>query len=287
MILVTGATGFIGRSLMTRLEREGIEAKGYNGRINDPLKLRQELDGVDIVIHLAGSEARGRKRLLNHVDVEGTERLVDECRRANIKQIIFVSRIGADATALHSLLKAKGQVENILKNSGLPYTILRSTTLFGRDDRFFEIIVGLALWSWPFVWLPGGGKMPVQPLWVEDLVRCLVITVDNADFMEKTIHVGGEDRLHYRLLVQQLLQMAGYRRLSLNVPLVLIRPLSRTFFRWWYWPAVSDYFVNRFFVPDLTDLDSVLRHFNFRPTRINNAIAYLNRPSLRRRIFRK
>ncbi len=287
MIFVTGATGFIGRSLMARLEREGKEAKEYNGRINDPLTLRQELDGVDTVIHLAGSEARGRKRLLNHVDVEGTERLVDECRRANIKQVVFVSRIGADATSLHSLIRAKGQTERIIKNSGLPYTILRSTTLFGHGDRFFEIIVGLAIWSWPFVWLPGGGKVSVQPLWVEDLVHCLVLTLDNPDFIKKTIHIGGEDRLHYRLLMQQLLQTTGYRRFPLQLPLVLLRPLSKLFFRWWYWPAVSDYFVNRFFVPDLADLDSVMRHFNFRPTRINDAIAYLNRPGLRRRIFRK
>lgn len=287
MILVTGATGFIGRSLMAHLEREGKEARGYNGRINDPLTLRQELDGVDTVIHLAGSEARGRKRLLNHVDVEGTERLVEECRRANIKQIVFVSRIGADVTSLHSLIRAKGQAERIIKNSGIAYTILRSTTLFGRRDRFFEMIVGLAIWSWPFVWLPGGGKMAVQPLWVEDLVRCLVITLGNPDFINKTVRIGGEDRLHYRLLVQQLLQTTGYRRIPLRLPLVLLRPLSRLFFRWWYWPAVSHYFVNRFFVPDLADLDSVLRHFNFRPTRINDAIAYLNRPGLRRRIFRK
>ena len=287
MILITGATGFIGRSLMARLAREGIEARGYNGRINDPLTLRQELDGVDTVIHLAGSEARGRKRLLNHVDVEGMERLIEECHRAEIKQIVFVSRIGADATSLHSLLKAKGQAERILKNSSIPFTILRSTTLFGHDDRFFEMIVGLAIWSWPFVWMPGRGTMSMQPLWVEDLVRCLVITLNNPNFMNKTVQVGGEDRLHYRLLVQQLLKATEYRRFLLSVPLVLLRPLSRLFFRWWYWPAVSNYFVNRFFIPDLADLDSVLRHFNFRPTRIKDAIAYLNRPGLRRRIFRK
>ena len=70
MILVTGATGFIGRSLMPRLEQAGFSARAYQGRMNDPIRLRAELDGITTVIHLAGSEARGRDRLLHHVDVE-------------------------------------------------------------------------------------------------------------------------------------------------------------------------------------------------------------------------
>ncbi|MBK7893619.1 MAG: NAD(P)H-binding protein [Candidatus Promineifilaceae bacterium] len=287
MILVTGATGFIGRSLMACLEREGIAARAYQGRINDPLTLRQELAGITTVIHLAGSEARGRNRLLNHVDVDGSERLVEEARRTNVQRIIFASRLGADPASMHPLLRAKGQVERIIQRSGIEYTILRSSTLYGRTDRFFEIIVGLAIWTWPFVWLPGGGKMGMQPLWVEDFVRCLVQSLSRPNLINKTIPVAGSEQLAYATLVQQLLSVAGYRRIPLPLPMLLFRPLTPMLFNWWYWPAVSRYFMDRFFVPEVTDHDTTYRHFGFRPARIRDTISYLRRSGLALRIFRR
>ena len=271
---------------MAALAREDREAKAYNGRVNDPLTLRQELEGVDTVIHLAGSEARGRDRLLNHVDIDGTERLLEECRRANVQHLIFPSRIGAEALSIHPLLKAKGECERIIRRSSTPHTILRTATLFGHGDRSLEIILGLAIWSFPFVWLPGGGRMIVQPLWVEDYVRCIIEILDNQRLKNKTITIAGEERIKYRDLVLQLLHLTGYRRIPIPIPLVLLRPFSRTLFRWWYWPAVSTYFVDRFFVPDVAPSDSVLRNFGFRPTRFMQTVTYLNRAGLRWRLFR-
>ena len=286
MILVTGATGFIGRSLMACLEREGIEARAYQGRMNDPITLREELTGITTVIHLAGSEARGRDRLLHHVDVDGSERLVEEARRADVQRIIFASRLGADPASMHSLLQAKGQAERIIQHSGIPYTILRTATLYGRNDRFFELIVGLSIWSWPFVWLPGGGSMRMQPLWVEDFVRCLVHSLSRPDLINKTISVAGSEQLPYATLVRLLLNVAGYRRIPLPVPMLLLRPLNSLLFYWWYWPPVSRYFMDRFFVPEIADHDAVYRQFGFRPARIRDTISYLRRSGLALRLFR-
>ncbi|RMG95276.1 MAG: NAD-dependent epimerase/dehydratase family protein [Chloroflexi bacterium] len=287
MILVTGATGFIGRSLMNRLQIAGYTARPFTGRITDTAAIREQLADIHTVIHLAGAEARGRHRLLQRVDVEGTRRLLDECRRAGVQHIIIPSRLGADPNASQMLLRVKGQVERLVRQSGIPYTILRTTTLYGRNDRFTEIILSLALWSWPFVWLPGGGKVPFQPLWVEDYTRCLVATLKRPDLQNKTISLGGEERLKYREIVVQILQAADIRRILLPLPMVLLRPLSTLLFRWWYWPPVTPYFVERFFVPDLAELDSVLHHFYFRPVRLPHNLAYLRRPGLRRRLFRR
>lgn len=287
MILVTGATGFIGRSLMACFAREGIVARAYQGRMNDPSKLREELAGVTTIIHLAGSEARGRNRLLHHVDVDGSERLLEEARRADVQRIIFASRLGADPANMHPLLQAKGQVERMIQQSGISYTILRSATLYGRSDRFFELIVGLSIWTWPFVWLPGGGNMAMQPLWVEDFVRCLLLSLNRPDLINKTIAIAGSERLPYRTLVQMLLDVSGYQRLPLPVPMLLLRPFSNALFRWWYWPAVSRYFMDRFFVPEVADHDAILRHFGFQPARVRDTISYLRRPGLALRLFRR
>ncbi len=286
MILVTGATGFIGRSLMAQLERAGKEAKAYDGRIKNNLALREQLEGVDTVIHLAGAESRGRTRLLQQVDIEGTKRLIEESRRAHVTRLLVPSRVGADHHSLHTLLQAKGEVEQLVRQSGIPYTILRSTSLFGHGDLFTELIVSLAIWTWPFVWLPGGGSVLMQPLWVEDYARCLINSLDRDDLINKTVSLAGEEQIRYREMVRQLLTTANRSRIPLPIPMLILHPVSRALFRWWWRPPITHYFVDRFFVPEVAEYDSVLRIFGFRPARLSENIAYLRRPGLRWRIFR-
>lgn len=286
MILITGATGFIGRSLINALARAGKPARPYSGRINDPLALRSELAEVTTVIHLAGAEARGRARHLQHVDVEGTERLVEESLRLDVRRLIVISRLGADHNASYPLLQAKGEVERVVRRSGIPYTIIRSATLYGRDDHFLNTIASLAVWSWPFVWLPGGGQVAMQPLWVEDLARCLTLTLDRPDQINTTVTVAGPELLRYRDIVGQIMRVAGLRCLPLNLPLVAIRPLASLSFGWSSRPAVNRFFLDRFTIPDIAAADSVLRHFGFRPGRMSEHVTYLRRPR-RRRLFRR
>lgn len=287
MILITGASGFVGRALTRQLTQMQQEWLAYNGRLNDPHQLRQALKGIHTVIHLASSEGRGRDRQLQRVDRIGTQRMLDECRRAQVGHFIYVSRIGADPNSLHTLLRVKGENEQAIRRSRLPYTIIRSASLFGHGDRFTEILTSLALWSWPLVWLPGGGEMAMQPLWVEDLARCVAQTPVRPDLMGQTISLAGEERIAYRDMVYMLLHAAGVARLPLKMPLVLLRPFTSLLFGWWYWPPVTRYFVDRFFVPEITELDTVLRQFGFRPARMINTLNHITRPGLRWRIFRR
>lgn len=286
-ILVTGATGFIGRSLMAQLQRAGIDAQPFQGRINNYLALREQLEGKTAVIHLAGSEMRGRNRLLNHVDVDGTARLLEECRRADIQHLIVISRIGAEPRSVHSLLAAKGKIEKMVHQSGIPATIIRSASVYGFGDRYFETILGISYWSFPFAWMPGGGEETWQPLWVEDLVRCLIAALDRPDLIGKTVTIAGEEHIQYQELVRRILATAGVRRYPIRLPMTLLRPLSRLLFWWWFWPPATSYFVDRFFVPEAIEFDTVLRTFGFRPAQLSQTMNFLRRPGLRWRIFRR
>ncbi len=287
MILVTGATGFIGRPLGRALDHAGIAWRPYTGRINSPTSLRAELAGADTVVHLAGAEVYGNKRMLQHVDVEGTQRLIEEARRAGVGRLIIPSRINADPHSMHRLLRAKGEVERLAQRSGISYTILRTATLYGRDDRFSEIIFSLALWSWPAAWVPGGGKTALQPLWVEDYVHCLMGTLDRPDLVNRVITVAGAERLRYREVVQAILRATGKRRWLFPLPMNLTRPLARLTLGWWRRPPVSHFFVDRLFAPEVTDLDAVRRHFGFQPARFEETMTYLNRRGMRWRLFRR
>jgi uncharacterized protein YbjT (DUF2867 family) len=285
-ILVTGATGFIGRSLMRQLEEAGYAARAYSGRINDPLQLRQELANVEVVFHLVSAEARGRRRNLQHVDVEGTERLIEESRRAGIQRFIVMSRLRADPNSLYPLLRAKGEVERLVRRSGLPSTIVRSAMVFGLYDRFLNVIAGLAAWSWPYLVLPGGGSTPFQPLWVEDLGRCLVALLERDDLVGEIVEIAGEERIRYRELSQLVLRTAGMRRIPLPLDLRVLRPVNRVLLSWWLYPPVTPFLMDRFSIPDVAPVDSVLRTFGFRPRRVVDHISYLRRPGLWRYLFR-
>lgn len=288
MILVTGATGFIGRSFIARLAREGVDARPYDGRLITHLKLREQLQGIHTVVHLAGAEARGSNRLLQHVDVEGTAQLIDESRRAGVQHLVVPSHLGANSAAMHPLLRAKGEMEQLIRRSGLPYTILQTAPLYGREDRFTEMFLALAIWSWPFVWLPGGGHMPVQPLWVEDFTRCLHLIVQYPGrYVNQTIAIAGEERMAYREMMQRMLAVNGRKRLAAPLPLVLLRPVSRLLLQWWYWPPITPYTLDRFFVPAVAEPGAVLRHFGFRPALFSGQIVYLHRPGLAWRLFRR
>jgi NADH dehydrogenase len=287
MLLVTGAAGFVGRSLMRVLAQNDQSVRAYDGRINDPAALRQALAGVEAVIHLAGAEARDRVRLLHHVDVEGTERLVEEMRRADVGRLVLLSRLNAEPASMHALLRAKGQAERVVRQSGVPFVILRAATLFGRDDRFLNVVTSLGYWTWPAVWLPGGGRVAMQPLWVEDLARCLADAAIRDDLLGQTIEVGGEERLHYRDIVRQSLRTAGISRHELGISPKLVRPISAIFFGWWRRPPVTRFFLDRFSAPEVAPVDSIYEHFGFRPGRMAQHTSYLRGRGMRWRLFKR
>lgn len=286
MILITGATGFVGRSLVRALERQGPPVRTYDGHINDLRQLAEAVQGVDVIYHLASAESRGRARLLPRIDVQGTERLTRAARRAGVQQLIVMSRLNADPNAVYPLLRAKGQVERVVRDSGVPFTIVRSSTLFGIEDRFLNVIAALSAWTWPFVWLPAGGEVALQPLWVEDLAACLVRLLERPDLCDEIVAVAGEERLRYKELVQIVNEAAGLSRVPLKLDLRLVRMVRAVTMGWWPHPPVTPFFLHRFSVPDVAPVDSVLRTFDFRPERLIDHISYLRRPGLRRRLFR-
>jgi NADH dehydrogenase len=287
MILVTGPTGFIGRVLGRSLDHAGHDWKPFSGRLNEPELLRDELEGVETVIHLAGAEARGSNRLLRQVDIAGTRTLIDLARQADVRRLIVPSRLNADPHATHSLLRVKGEVERMVRESRIPYTIMRTSTLFGRNDRFSEIIASLAIWSWPLAWVPGGSHSPMQPLWVEDYVHCLIQTLDRFDMKDKLVLVAGDELFSYREVVKTILHIMARQRILFPVPIKLMVGFARVLLSWWYWPPVSRYYVDRLFAPEVAELDLVQRQFGFRPARFAETITYLNRPGMRWRLFRR
>ena len=303
MILVTGATGFVGRALMRALEHHDIEAKPFDGRITNLTHIRENLTDVDTIVHLATAEFKGRRRApryrdskfhrrdrnLYHVDVEGTRRLVQEAEKAGVNHIIYVSRLGAEKASAFPVLRAKGLAEQILQKSDVPSTIFRASTLFGRGDHYLTPIASLAIWNWPFVWLPAGGTVLLQPLWVEDLIRCIITVSDPLDlqgYRGKIYTAAGEERFHYHDLVRFVMSTAQLNRIPLPIRNRLVRFITAALFGWRRNPPINLYFLDHLRTPETASLNIIHQTFGFHPARLNQQTSYLKEPRLGRLFWR-
>lgn len=288
MILITGATGFVGRSVLRRLkydydltvrvllrpgsrvERLPVEVPIHvmMGNVSDEESLLAAMDGVHTVIHLVGTDGRGRHADLDGVDVAGARTLAAVARVARVGRIILVSRFGADKASAYPALRAKGQVESLVQNSGVSYTIFRTGVLFGEHDSFSEHIA-MMLRPFPVYFVPGDGETMLQPLWVEDLARCVVMSLEDLDMVDRVLDLGGPELVTYKRVVQRVMRASGSPRPISGVPLLWHKAAAWLLDGFWArWPF-TNFWVDMLGANRTSQLGNVERHFGFRPTRLD------------------
>jgi NADH dehydrogenase len=305
MILVTGGTGFIGRVLIRQLVNlgypvrtlirpspnsprlpKGVAVDVAVSSLNDERGLRAAMVGVDTIYHLASGESRGPRANLNETDIQGTLAVVNAAKDAGVKRFFFVSHLGADRGSAYEVLKIKGIAEDHIRRSGLDYTILRSAIVYGPRDHFTTGLARLLSALPLFFLMPGDGRVHIQPLWVEDLVTCLVWALDDADTINRIIAVGGPEYLSFRQVVEMVMQETGMRRLPISLPAPYLRYM--TVFLDTLYPRLpmTVYWLNYLAVNRTTALDTMPRTFNLMPSRISQRLGYLRKKNWRKALWK-
>jgi NADH dehydrogenase len=231
--------------------------------------------GVKSVVHLAGAERGGLEAGLRAVDVEGTRVLVEAARQAGVSRIVFVSHLGAEPSSAYPALRAKAFAEDAIRKSGLPYTIIRSSLVYGEGDRFTTSLAMLLGISPGIFLIPGDGKTAIQPVWVDDLATCVAWSLEEESMVGKTYDVGGPEFLTLRQVVEMVMQAAGSRRWLLNTSPLYLRGITWALQRILPNPPLTTFWFDYLASSRTASLDSMPTIFGLKPSMMIDQLRYL------------
>jgi len=234
MLLVTGATGFIGSALLPRLTEAGLPVRcmvrdprrlGAErvrvqialGELTDHRALRNAVRGVRTVIHLGAAAHDQPRATIEELGSIATWRLVEAAERAGVERMLFFTALGAGLDAPTRLLRDKALAADAVASASFPTTTFAMSLVAGSDDALQPAIAALA--RLPLFPLPGNGRGTFQPAWVEDVVAAIEAGLGREPGAgHETIELAGPDRLGGRQLARLGLRAAGARRLIVPAP---------------------------------------------------------------------
>jgi len=295
MILITGATGFVGRAVVHRLAAEsrevrcllrpsrqeqqlatGIPFSTVSANMSDLPALRTTMQDVTAVIHLTGEEDLDREGTMR-THVEDTTNLVTAAQEAGARRFIYLSRLGADRASAYSLFRARGEAEAVVRASGLDATILQASVIYGPEDIPTNMLVMLTKVI-PFILpVPDTGLSRFQPLWIEDLTKCIMATLDRDDLIGQTIPLGGPEHFTFEQMVTEVLAAAETRRRLVHVRMPLMQGVVALFETLLPRNPVAFWWLDLLTVGSATDLVTIPRHFGFEPARFAECLSYVRR----------
>jgi len=291
MVLITNATGFVGRALVHRLvangrkvccllqpsQREqrlptGISFSNVLASMRDLPALRSAMQDVTAVVHLGWRIDGSRERR-----IEDVANLVEATRETGVRRFVYLSRLGADRTSAYPVFRLSGEVEAVVRESGLDTTILRTTIPYGPEEDMFINVLAMLAKAIPVVFpIPALGRSRFQPLWVMDLARCIADTLERDDLIEQTVSIGGPEHFTFEQLVMQILAAIGVRRRLVRVRMTWIQSaillgdvlLPR--------PPTPPWWLDLLAVGSAADLTTVQRHFDFEPRCFAEGLDYMS-----------
>jgi uncharacterized protein YbjT (DUF2867 family) len=283
VILVTGASGFVGSHVVRRLQTSGAKvramvrdrakapaAQGIEVVVADltkPESLAAAVQRTEAIVHAAAITAdqkepyRGAYDQINRI---GTANLVAAARAAGVSRLVAMSGLGTKPAVAGTYMSTRWGLEEAVRTSGIPFVILQPSVLFGDRAEFIAALSRLIRVS-PVVPLIGGGRVRFQPLWLEDLVNCLVIALEANQLTGKAVALGGSEYATFKEVIQAICQAMSVRRLLVPLPLRVARLQATVMSSLLPHPPLTPAALELFGFDNATDLDSVDRNFGFHP----------------------
>jgi len=242
-VFVTGATGFVGQVVLRELHAAGhsirmlarhtssrrveevageFGAAVHRGNVLDALSLDAGLKGTDAVIHLVGIISEAGADTFENVHTLGTENVVAAAQRVGVARFVHMSALGTRPNAAARYHQSKWAAEQIVRRSGLAWTIFRPSIIFGPQDAFVNLFAKMSRLS-PVLPLMGSGRSRFQPVSVADVANCFVKALVEPRSIGGTYDVCGAKILTLEQILDLILDVTGRKRAKLPVPWWLAR----------------------------------------------------------------
>ncbi len=244
-VLVTGAAGYVGNNTVRRLVEQGKPVRALvrhaekaqqrlgdlgdkieivQGDVTDRASLQPALDGATAVIHLVAIPMEKGSATYEAINYQGTVNVVDAAKDAGVTRFVNMCQNGATPDHFSRFLSSKGRAQQYVAQSGLQWTAVRPSVIFGAQDEFFNAFARLIRLT-PLVFpLIGGGTALFQPVSVHDVVEAMVRSLDDDGTIGREFELGGPEVLTMAQIEQRVLAAMNTSRIMFNAPVGLLRP---------------------------------------------------------------
>ncbi len=300
-ILLTGPSGFVGSHTLPALLEAGHAVRALvrsdpasqqvlarldpqqqagvtfvRGDVTEPGSLPAAVRGADAVVHLVAiaRDLNGGKDL-ERVNTGGTANVLAAMQTEGVARLVHLGAMGVvDDPSLH-YARSKARAEAMVAGSGLDWTMLKPSLMWGERDGFFNVIASLVRTSPGVVPVPARQRSRFQPLAVDDLARVIVLALERDGTTGKAFDLGGPDFWTYEQMVREVLTAMSARRAVLPMPLALIKLVARTAEAVHLpFPVASDQ-LRQLAFDNASGLDVVQRDWGFTPRPMAGNLGYL------------
>jgi uncharacterized protein YbjT (DUF2867 family) len=298
MILITGGNGYVASQIIGQLARDNEEnvmalvrseaqfnkvrmsgAVPVKGDVTDARSLDVALQGVDRVIHLAAVNRDRGASTMQAVNAQGAINLVEAAKRAGVKHIVTVVGLGADRNKPYPLARTQGIGVDCLMQSGIPYTVLEASVIFGPGDEFINTLAALARIP-PFMVVPGNGLSKFQPIAVQDVAACAIRSLSTAGAMNQRLQICGDEVMTLEAIIDTILHELKLRRLKVHMPVPILRVAVGLMDKLLPRAPITPSLLAQLGVDNVATRNSTQSVLGVKPMRLADGIAYVNETSL-------
>ena len=234
-IAITGGTGFVGRNIARLLAADGHElvliARGLDRTdltirglagfaaldLESTTELAKAMAECDAVVHCAGINRELGDQTFRKVHVEGTRHVVEAARQVGARKIVLISFLRARPNCGSGYHESKWAAEEIVRQSGLDYTVLKCGVIYGRGDHMLNHL-SHAFYTFLLFAFVGFRDKPIRPNAVEDVARIVKACVVDGALSRKTVAVLGPEELTLRQAVRRVASVVGRRPFMFPMP---------------------------------------------------------------------
>lgn len=239
-IVVTGASGFIGKNFRKFLSENNVKTISISR--NDFKKFRNEtkiiskkyneksiiskIKNSNALVHLVGIGKQTVENDFLSINTVLTQKIVELCKKSNIKKLIYTSGLGVSKKSTLGYFISKYKAEQHIINSNLDYTIFRPSYIVGKDDlltRNLKLQMKKNL-----IKIPGSGKYSIQPIFINDVSKLILKSILEKNFSKKILDLVGQDTMTYEEYVRQFSYNTDTKIKKIDLELAYFQAISCT-----------------------------------------------------------